>query len=93
MIKIEVLSEEKNWSKKIKKKKHFFNLICRSFPKKYRFLNKKFSLTLLLSNNKNIKCNHELGKIMTKLPSNEQRSFKQGQPNSDDVKMKIYENN
>ena len=55
MIKIEVLSEEKNWSKKIIKKEHFFNLICRSFPKKYRFLNKKFSLTLLLSNNKNIK--------------------------------------
>ena len=55
MIKIEVVSEEKNWSKKIKKKELFFDLICKSFPKKYRFLNKKFSLTLLLSNNKSIK--------------------------------------
>ena len=55
MIKIKVLSEEKNWSKKIKKKEFFFNLICKSFPKKYRFTNKKLSLTLLLSNNKSIK--------------------------------------
>ena len=55
MIKIEVVSEEKNWSKKIKKKEFFFNSICKSFPKKYKFSNNKFSLTLLLSNNKNIK--------------------------------------
>ncbi len=55
MIKIEVVSEEKNWSKKIKKKDFFFKSICKSFPKKYRFLDKKISLTLLLSNNKNIK--------------------------------------
>ena len=43
------------WSKRLKKKELFFNKICKSFPKKYRFLNKKISLTLLLSNNKNIK--------------------------------------
>ena len=55
MIKIEVVSEEKNWSKKIRKAEFFFNLICKSFPKKYKFYNKKLSLTLLLSNNKNIK--------------------------------------
>tara|TARA_B100001093_G_scaffold450297_1_gene457013 strand:+ start:278 stop:739 length:462 start_codon:yes stop_codon:yes gene_type:complete len=55
MIKIEVVSEEKNWSKKLKKKEFFFNFICKSFPKKYKFSNKNFSLTLLLSNNKNIK--------------------------------------
>tara|TARA_B100001057_G_scaffold47723_1_gene42524 strand:+ start:8364 stop:8831 length:468 start_codon:yes stop_codon:yes gene_type:complete len=55
MISIEVLSEEKNWSKKIKKKDFFFKSICKSFPKKYKFLNKKISFTLLLSNNKNIK--------------------------------------
>ena len=55
MIKIEVVYEEKNWSKKLKKKEFFFNFICKSFPKKYKFLNKNFSLTLLLSNNKNIK--------------------------------------
>ena len=29
--------------------------ICKSFPKKYQFSNKKISLTLLLSNNKSIK--------------------------------------
>ena len=55
MIKIEVVSEEKNWSKKIKKIEDFFNFICKSFPKKYQFSNKKISMTLLLSNNKNIK--------------------------------------
>ena len=55
MIKVNVLSEEKSWSKKIKKKEIFFNKICSHFPKKFRFENKKFYLTLLLSNNKNIK--------------------------------------
>ena len=55
MIKVEVLSQEKKWSKKIKKTEFFFNFICKSFPKKYRFSNKKLSLTLLLSNNKSIK--------------------------------------
>ena len=55
MININVFSEEKRWSKKIKKKEFFFNKICKAFPKKYLFLNKKVSLTLLLSNNRNIK--------------------------------------
>tara|TARA_B100000282_G_scaffold242772_1_gene185814 strand:- start:86 stop:553 length:468 start_codon:yes stop_codon:yes gene_type:complete len=55
MINIEVLSEDKNWSKKIKKLEVFFKSICTSFPKKYQFLNKNIYLTLLLSNNKNIK--------------------------------------
>ena len=55
MIKIEVVSDDKSWTKKIKKKEFFFNFICKSFPKKYKFLNKKLSLTLLLSNNKSIK--------------------------------------
>ena len=55
MISVEVVSEEKNWSKKIKKKDIFFSSICKSFPKKYKFLNKKISFTLLLSNNKSIK--------------------------------------
>ena len=55
MIKLEVLSEEKNWSKRIKKKEIFFKSVCKSFPKKYRVFNKKLSLTLLLSNNKSIK--------------------------------------
>ena len=55
MIKVNVLTEEKSWSKKIKKKELFFNSICKAFPKKYRFSNKKLLFTLLLSNNKNIK--------------------------------------
>ena len=55
MININVFSNERAWSKRLKKKELFFNKICKSFPKKYRFLNKKISLTLLLSNNKNIK--------------------------------------
>ena len=55
MIKVNVLSEENSWSKKIKNKELFFNKICKQFPKKYRFINKKIYLTLLLSNNKEIK--------------------------------------
>ena len=55
MISVDIVSNEKNWSKKIKKKKFFFHTICKSFPKKYQFVNKKISLTLLLSNNKCIK--------------------------------------
>ena len=55
MINIEVISEEKAWSKKIKKKEIFFKKICSSFPKQYQFPNKKINLTLLLSNNKGIK--------------------------------------
>ena len=55
MIDIDVFSEEKAWSRRIKKKDIFFKEVCRAFPKKYKFLNKKVSLTLLLSNNNNIK--------------------------------------
>ena len=55
MIKVNVLSEENSWSKKIKNKEDLFNKVCKSFPKKFRFLNKKVYLTLLLSNNKSIK--------------------------------------
>ena len=55
MIKIDVLSDERVWSKKIKKKKLFFNNLCKLFPKKYQYLNKEVSLTLLLSNNQGFK--------------------------------------
>jgi probable rRNA maturation factor len=55
MIKINVLSEDNSWSKKLKKKEIFFNNICKHFPKKFQFINKKAYLTLLLSNNVNIK--------------------------------------
>jgi len=55
MININVFSNEKAWSKRLKKKELFFNEICKAFPKKYRFSNKKISFTLMLSNNENIK--------------------------------------
>ena len=55
MININVFSEEKAWSKRLQKKEFFFNKICKAFPKKYRFPNKKIILTLMLSNNRNIK--------------------------------------
>ena len=55
MIKVNVLSEEKSWSKKIKKSQKFFDNICKKFPKRFRFLNKRAYITLLLSNNKKIK--------------------------------------
>jgi len=55
MIKVDVFSEDNNWSNKIKNKKIFFQSICEAFPKKYKFLSKNVSFTLLLSNNKKIK--------------------------------------
>ena len=55
MIKVNVFSEDVSWSKKIKKKEIFFNSICNTFPKKYKFFNKKVNFTLLLSNNQKIK--------------------------------------
>jgi probable rRNA maturation factor len=55
MINIDVFSEEKAWSKKLKKKQLFFEKICSLFPKKYQFPNKRVSFTLLLSNNRCIK--------------------------------------
>ena len=55
MIKVNVLSEDKSWSKKLKKKEIFFNKLCKFFPKKFQFVNKKVYFTLLLSNNKSIK--------------------------------------
>ena len=55
MININVFSDERAWSKRLKKKELFFKNICKSFPKKYKFSNKKVSFTLLLSNNKKTK--------------------------------------
>ena len=55
MIKISVFSEERAWSKRLKNTDLFFKKICKAFPKKYQFLNKNVSLSLLLSNNRNIK--------------------------------------
>ena len=55
MISIDVVSESNLWSKKIKKADVFFNSLVKVFPKKYRFIKKKVGLTILLSNNNNIK--------------------------------------
>ena len=63
MINVDVFSDEKAWSKRLRNKDLFFQKICNAFPKKYKFLNKKVSLTLLLSNNKNIQ---KLNKIFRK---------------------------
>ena len=63
MISINVFSEEKAWAKRLKNKDIFFKKICKAFPKKYKFFNKKVTFTLLLSNNKNIK---KLNKVFRK---------------------------
>ena len=55
MISIDVVSENNLWIKKIKNPDIFFNSLIKVFPKKYRFIKKKVSLTILLSNNKKIK--------------------------------------
>ena len=55
MIKVNVISEEESWSKKLKKKEIFFNNLCKNFPKRFKFTKKRVYLTLLLSNNINIK--------------------------------------
>ena len=55
MINVEIVSDNKPWNKKLKKASLFFNKLVKYFPKKYQFKGKKVSLTLLLSNNKNIK--------------------------------------
>ena len=63
MINVNVFSEERAWAKRLKNKHLFFQKICDAFPKKYKYLNKKVSFTLLLSNNKNIQ---KLNKIFRK---------------------------
>ena len=54
MISVNVVSESNFWKKKIKRPDIFFNSLVKIFPKKYRFIKKKISLTIILSNNKNI---------------------------------------
>ena len=73
MISIDVVSESNLWSKKIKKTNVFFNSLVKVFPKKYRFIKKKVSLTILLSNNKNIKKLNE--KFRSKNKSTDVLSF------------------
>ena len=84
MININVFSEEKAWSKRLENKDIFFKKICKAFPKKYKFLNKKITFTVLLSNNKNIK---KLNKIFrNKNKSTDILSF------PSDKKIKISKN-
>ena len=63
MISVNVFSEERAWSKRLNNTDIFFKKICKAFPKKYKFLNKRVTFTLLLSNNKNIK---KLNKVFRK---------------------------
>ena len=58
MININVFSEEKAWSKRIKNKNLFFQKICKAFPKKYKFLNKNKKIIPLsgIANKKTILC-------------------------------------
>ena len=55
MINVDVFSDERGWSSKLKKKQTFFNEVCKAFPKRYKFSKKKVSLSILLSNNKKIR--------------------------------------
>ena len=55
MIKVNVLSDENSWSKRIKKKEKLFSKVCKIFPKKFKFHSKSVYFTLLLSNNRKIK--------------------------------------
>ena len=55
MISIDVVSESSLWNREIKNPSIFFNSLVKILPKKYRFIKKKVSLTILLSNNRNIK--------------------------------------
>ena len=55
MISAEVLADNTSWKKKLINNKIFFSKILRGFPKKYKFVNKKVIITVLLSNNKKIK--------------------------------------
>jgi|TARA_B100000795_G_C22793617_1_gene438232 probable rRNA maturation factor len=55
MINVNIISDNKYWSKRIKKTPIFFNKLLKLFPKKYQFVNKKVNFTTLLSHNNNIK--------------------------------------
>tara|TARA_B110000196_G_C20944439_1_gene566200 strand:- start:318 stop:788 length:471 start_codon:yes stop_codon:yes gene_type:complete len=54
MISADIVSDIKHWNNKLKKASFFFNNLLRHFPHKYQFGKKRASLTILLSNNKNI---------------------------------------
>ena len=55
MISVNVVTDNIFWNKRIKKIDFFFNTLLKLFPKKYKFIKKKVSLTVLLSDDKSIK--------------------------------------
>ena len=55
MINVDIVSDSNIWNQRIKKKDFFFNKKIKIFPKKYQFEKKNLRLTVLLSNNKNIR--------------------------------------
>ena len=55
MINVEVLVESSQWRKIVKSPKKLILKTIKSFPKKYRFINKRAHISLLLTNNKKIK--------------------------------------
>ena len=55
MINAEVLVETKNWKKILKNPKKLILNSLKKFPKRYRFINKKVNISVLLTNNKKIK--------------------------------------
>ena len=55
MIDAEVLVEFNDWKKIIKNPKELIFKSIKKFPKKYRFINQKVHISILLTNNKKIK--------------------------------------
>ena len=55
MISIDIVSDNKLWEKRLKKADIFFKKLVKFLPAKYKFKDKKINLTVLLSNNINIK--------------------------------------
>ena len=55
MINVDVIIGSKNWKKRLKNPNILFNKLIKLFPAKYQFYKRKANLTVLLSNNKDIK--------------------------------------
>ena len=55
MINAEVLIESTRWKKIVRNPKRQIKDILDKFPTRYKFIKKKVSITILLTNNKNIK--------------------------------------
>ncbi len=55
MIDAEVLIESNNWKKIIQNPKRLILNILKKFPKRYKFVNKKVYISILLTSNNKIK--------------------------------------